>query len=160
MQLDGVGPRVAAEQARLARVGPEQAQQDADGGRLAGPVGPEEAVDLAGRHLQIQAVESPRRPERLHQTLDLDGVAHSAHGTERASHQAGDPSRDPTSRLCRCPSSARSISATAESTPFGRTGRSICKTRTSTRAHLYDELIRVVDEADEQRRKKPGTTIA
>lgn len=30
----------------------------------------------------------------------------------------------------------------------------------AVRAHLYDELIRVIDETDEHRRQKPGSTIA
>ena len=57
MQLDGVAPRVAAEQADLAGVGAQEAEQDADGGRLAGAVGTEEAVHLAGRDGQVEPVE-------------------------------------------------------------------------------------------------------
>ena len=47
VQRDRVAPRVAAEQARRARVGAQQAEQHADRRRLARAVRPEEAVDLA-----------------------------------------------------------------------------------------------------------------
>ena len=98
VQLDGVAPRGAAEQARLARVGPEQAEQDADGGRLAGPVGPEEAVDLARRHLEIQAVESPRLPNVFTKSLismaSLTGhTVRSAAAIGQAAEVAAQPDR-------------------------------------------------------------------
>ena len=52
-----VAPGIAAEQPRHAGVGAQQAEQDADRGRLAGAVRAEQAVDLAGPHLEVEAVE-------------------------------------------------------------------------------------------------------
>ena len=57
MQLDGVRPRIAAQQADLAGVGAQEAEQDADGGRLARAVGTEEAVHLARLHGEVESVE-------------------------------------------------------------------------------------------------------
>jgi hypothetical protein len=82
VQRDGVAPRIAAEQADTAGVGAEQAEQDADGGRLAGPVRPEEAVHLAGLHLEVEPVQRPRRSERLDQAADADG-GRRVHGLTR-----------------------------------------------------------------------------
>ena len=47
VQSDRVAPWVTAEQVDVTAVGAEQPQQDADGGRLAGAVRPQEAVHLA-----------------------------------------------------------------------------------------------------------------
>jgi hypothetical protein len=76
MEGDGVAPGVAAEQRGLARVGAEQAEQDPDGGRLAGAVGAEEAVDLAGGDLELELVEGTHVAERLRQPGDGDGGGH------------------------------------------------------------------------------------
>ena len=76
VQRDGVGPRVAAEQPHAAAVGLDQTQQDPDGGRLAGAVGPEEAVHFALAHAQVEAVERPNRAEVLCQIADFDGREH------------------------------------------------------------------------------------
>jgi hypothetical protein len=65
VQLGGVAPRVAAEQLGVPGVGAQQPEQDADGGGLAGAVGPEEAVHLAGGDGQVEAVQRARRAERL-----------------------------------------------------------------------------------------------
>ena len=72
MQTDRVAPRVAAEQAHGSAVGPEQAEQHADGGGLACAVRPEEAGDVTRRDGQVEAVESFRAAERLGQTPDFD----------------------------------------------------------------------------------------
>ncbi len=48
VQPGGVVPRVGVEQPDVAAIGADQAEQDADGVGLAGAVGTEEAVDLAG----------------------------------------------------------------------------------------------------------------
>jgi DNA-binding transcriptional regulator GbsR (MarR family) len=76
VQRHGVAPRVAAEQGDPAGVGPQQAEQDPDGGGLPRSVGTEEAVHLAGRHLEVEPVEGTGRPEGLHQTGDLDRISH------------------------------------------------------------------------------------
>ena len=65
VELDGVGPRVAAQQADLAGVGAQEAEQDADGGRLAGAVGTEEAVHLARLDGQVEPVERAHVAEGL-----------------------------------------------------------------------------------------------
>src|SRR6185437_13294210 len=67
-----VTPGVRAEQAYLAGVRAQEAEQHADGGGLAGAVRAEEAVHLAPLHPQIQAVEGARAPEVLAQPGDLD----------------------------------------------------------------------------------------
>jgi hypothetical protein len=76
VQGDRVAPGVAAEQLGPAGVGPQQAQQDPDGGGLAGPVGAEEPVYLAGPHLQVEPVEGPGGAEALHQSRDRDRGVH------------------------------------------------------------------------------------
>jgi hypothetical protein len=68
-----VGPRVAAEQPRLAAVGLEQPEQDAQRRGLAGAVGSEEAGDLARRDGEIEAVEGMDVAETLGQAADGDG---------------------------------------------------------------------------------------
>ena len=73
VQFDGVGPRIAAQQPHAAAVGLHQAQQDADGGRLAGAVGAEEPVHLTFAHRQVEAVQRPHRTEVLGQAADFDG---------------------------------------------------------------------------------------
>ena len=70
---DGVVPRVAVEQGGVARVGPQQAEQNPDGGGLPGAVGPEEAVDLARGDLEVEVVEGEHVAERLGQPGDGDG---------------------------------------------------------------------------------------
>lgn len=76
-----VAPGVAAEQADVPGVGPQEAEQDADGGRLARAVRAQEAVHLTGGDLQVEAVEGPRRAERLPQARDGDGVVHGGEAT-------------------------------------------------------------------------------
>ena len=57
VQLDGVPPRVAPEQLHVTGVGAQEAEQHADGRRLARAVGTEEAVHLARLHHEVEAVE-------------------------------------------------------------------------------------------------------
>jgi hypothetical protein len=54
-QGDAVGPRVEPEHPDVAGGGPDQVEQDADGGGLAGAVGAQEAVHLTGPDLQVEA---------------------------------------------------------------------------------------------------------
>jgi hypothetical protein len=65
VQLDRVAPRVAAEQSDLAAVLAQQAEQDADGRRLARTVRSQEGMHLAGANLEIEAVK------RDHATISL-----------------------------------------------------------------------------------------
>ena len=81
VEAGDVSPGVATEHLRGAAVGAEQAEQDADGGRLAGAVGPEEAVHLAGLDAQVEAVERPHPAEALAQAADRDRSTHEAHAT-------------------------------------------------------------------------------
>jgi hypothetical protein len=76
VQGDGVTPGVAAEQLGGAGVGPQQPQQDPDGGGLAGAVGAEEPVHLAGPDLQLQPVKGAGGAEGLDQPRDRDGGCH------------------------------------------------------------------------------------
>jgi hypothetical protein len=75
-----VGGRVA-EQPGPPGGRPDQPEQQPDGGRLAGPVGPEEAEHLARLDDQLQPVHGDRRPEPLGQPLGPDrlgaGAAHA-----------------------------------------------------------------------------------
>ena len=57
VQLDRVAPGVPAEQLGGAGVGAQQSEQDADGGGLPGAVGAEEAVDLTGLDVEVEAVQ-------------------------------------------------------------------------------------------------------
>ena len=75
MQARGLPPGVGAEQFDLTAGGPDQPEQDADGGGLARPVGAEEAMNLAWLHREIQAVEGADFPERLGEVLDVDDGA-------------------------------------------------------------------------------------
>ena len=81
MQVGRVAPRIAAQQARLAGVGADQAEEDPQGRRLAGAVGPEEAVDLAGSHLEVEPIERARSSERLDQPAHRDRAHHGRQGT-------------------------------------------------------------------------------
>jgi len=55
------------------RRGAEQRAQHAHGGGLAGPVGAEEAVDLAARDRQVEAVDGVGLVEAARQRLGVDG---------------------------------------------------------------------------------------
>ena len=72
MQLGGVGPRVAAEQPYLTGVGAQQAEEDAQRGRLPRPVRAEEAVDLAGRHLEVELVKDHGATKGLGEPAEVD----------------------------------------------------------------------------------------
>ena len=79
VQVGRVLPRVPTEQSHLAGVGAQQAEQDSEGGGLAGAVGAEEAVHLPPSYLQVETVEGERHSEPLHQTSSLhDCRAHDA----------------------------------------------------------------------------------
>ena len=54
----------------------QQRGQHVDGGRLAGAVGPQEAEDLARRHLERHAGDGGKRAKFLDQVMDLDNRAH------------------------------------------------------------------------------------
>ena len=55
--------------------GREERREHVDGGRLAGAVGAQEAVDLAGLDLEVDAVDRPRALlELADEGLDLDSV--------------------------------------------------------------------------------------
>src|SRR4029077_1747213 len=82
VQRGGVPPRVAAEQAGLAAVLAQQAEQDTDGGGLARPVRAEEGVHLAGPDGQVKAVECGGPAERLAQRAHLDRVRHASQSTQ------------------------------------------------------------------------------
>ena len=80
MQRDGISPRIAPEQLDVSRVGAQQAEQDSDGRRLAGPVRPEEPVHLSQRDRQIKAVERPGGSERLDQPRCVNRIGHGTYG--------------------------------------------------------------------------------
>src|SRR5215207_9581581 len=81
MQLGSVTPGIPAEQRDRARVGAQQTQQYANRGRLAGAVGAEEAMHLAARNAQVEAVEGRRAPEALDQAGDVDDCVHAVDST-------------------------------------------------------------------------------
>jgi hypothetical protein len=72
---DGVGllHDVTPEHAGLALVGPQQGGQHADRGRLAGPVGSQDAIHRAARNGQVDAVDGTNAPEGLDEAGGFDG---------------------------------------------------------------------------------------
>jgi hypothetical protein len=77
----GVALDIVSQHAGFARIGPQQRRQDADGGRLAGAVGPQQPVDAAGGHEQIEPVDRARVAEALDEPRSLHrwcGHAHCA----------------------------------------------------------------------------------
>jgi hypothetical protein len=83
VQRDRVVPGVGVQQAGDAAGGAEQAEQDADGGGLAGAVGAQEAVDLAGADLQVQPVEGSCGPKvftspEIEIAVDIESVTASS----------------------------------------------------------------------------------
>ena len=70
---DIAGDHVAAEDPGAARVGPQERGEDPDRRRLAGAVGTEHAVDRAGGHAEVDAVDRADVAERLDQAGGLDG---------------------------------------------------------------------------------------
>jgi len=69
-----VAPGVDPEELRPARRRAMQPEQQADRGRLAGPVGPEVAVNLALAYGEIQHVERDGLPVALGQSVRADGL--------------------------------------------------------------------------------------
>ena len=89
MQLHGVAPRIPAEEPGGALVGAQQTQQHPDGGGLAGAVGPQEAVDLAGCDLEVEVVERDHAPESLGEGGGVDdGFGHGASSSSAAAYTA------------------------------------------------------------------------
>src|SRR5262249_46369583 len=70
-----VADDVEAEAGSFAPVRREQAAQQPDGGGLAAAVGAEEAADLAGRHLQGEALDHLAGAEALAQVAHVDNEA-------------------------------------------------------------------------------------
>ncbi len=64
---------VVPEHLRDARVGFEQGRQDIDGGGLARAIGAEHAVDAAGGHGKVQAINGAVFAENLDQAMCFDG---------------------------------------------------------------------------------------
>ncbi len=64
-----VAPAVAPKDAGPAARGTDEVQQRANGGGLAGPVGPEKPEDLPALHLEIELHDAARPPVELRQAL-------------------------------------------------------------------------------------------
>jgi hypothetical protein len=99
VQRDGVAPRVAAQQPDVAGVGAQQAEQHADRRRLPRAVGPEEPVHLAGRDVEVEAVERAPGAVALDEARDGDRLRHArslGRGPPRPADAADD--RTPNSR--------------------------------------------------------------
>src|SRR5271165_1614071 len=58
----------------------EQPAEHTDGGRLAGPIGPQETKNFALGHLQRDVVDGHKRAKRLHQVMDFHPPAIAVHG--------------------------------------------------------------------------------
>jgi hypothetical protein len=71
-QLRRLADDVEAGDAGAAAVGREQRGEDADRGRLAGAVRPQQPEHGAGRHREVDPVERAHRPVGLAQALGLD----------------------------------------------------------------------------------------
>ena len=67
----GVAHHVEALDDRAAAVRAQQGGQDADGGRLAGAVGSEDAEHRAARNRQVDPAQRAHVAERLGQALDM-----------------------------------------------------------------------------------------
>src|SRR5450756_184124 len=74
----GSRTRWLAQEARLARGRPEEAEQQPDRGRLARAVRAKEAEDAAGGHREVDGVHGPDRPEGPRETARLDRRFQSA----------------------------------------------------------------------------------
>ena len=72
------GPPSGAQQRDRAGVGRDQPEQQPQQRRLAGAVGAQQAVDLAGLHHEVQPVDRGRRLEALDQASGGDGL-HGGH---------------------------------------------------------------------------------
>jgi hypothetical protein len=81
MQSDHVLPGVAAQHRRGSGIGSKEAEQNANGRRLARTVRAEESVYLAAGDAEIELVQRPEPPERLAQAANIDHVlrAHRTH---------------------------------------------------------------------------------
>ena len=78
VQGDGIGPRVASQYPHRPAVTAGQAEQDPDGGGLAGTIGAEEAVHLTLAHGHVESVQRLRAAESFTQALDFDRIHVSA----------------------------------------------------------------------------------
>ncbi len=91
----GAADRLAVERDRP-RPGPQQTGDDAQEGRLAAPVGPDERDDPATRHVQVEAVEDPQRGgvviARRERQVDAGDVDRAATGRGHAGLPAIDRS--------------------------------------------------------------------
>jgi hypothetical protein len=67
---------IVTRDARRSPVGPGERGQDAHRGGLPGAVGPEQAQDRPGRHLEVEAGEGGRGPELLRQAACFDHQLH------------------------------------------------------------------------------------
>ena len=72
-QLPGLRVGVQAQHADLARVGLELPGQEAQGGGLAGPVGPQETKDLPHRNGEAQGLHGPEGAKGTPDVLDGQG---------------------------------------------------------------------------------------
>ena len=70
-------PGGAAEQPHLTGRRPDESQQHAQGGRLAGAVGSEESIDLARADLEVQGVDGGQRAVPLGESSCLDWCCHT-----------------------------------------------------------------------------------
>ena len=78
----GLDPDVEAGDGRTPAAGRQQRAQHPHGGRLAGAVGAEEAVDLAFGDLEIDVVDRGEAVELAHEALGADGdFAHGDSGS-------------------------------------------------------------------------------
>ena len=81
----GVLGRAFLRDARAAGIRPQQAEQQLDGGGLAGAVAAEEAVDAAFRHGHGNPVDSDAVAEAAGQAPGFDGAGHGGRVPENLS---------------------------------------------------------------------------
>ena len=92
-RLDALRARVQTEQVRRTGARPDEVQQYADGGRLAGPIGTQKAEDLAHAHLQVEVGHAALGAVELGQLVGADGGAHRGSPPGRRSRSACQRSR-------------------------------------------------------------------
>ena len=71
---------VLAQQHGAARIGSDHAHEHLDGGRLAGPVAAQEAVDAALRHAEVERIDYASFAVVFRESLGDDGVGHGGRG--------------------------------------------------------------------------------
>src|SRR3972149_1705505 len=80
-------PRIEPEDLGVAAGGVDEAEDERDGGRLAGSVRAQEAIDAAAPHLQVQVVQGEQPPVAFAQTYRPQDDVSVGGGARRGGRQ-------------------------------------------------------------------------